>query len=69
MKQEIKERVEKIRKGEVPEGYKKTKVGIIPVDWRIQPILSLSMNGIKNGIFNDPKKVGSGIKLINVVNF
>ena len=48
MKQEIKEGVERIHKREVPEGYRKTKVGIIPDDWRIQPILSLSMNGIKN---------------------
>ena len=27
MKQEISERVDNIRKGEVPEGYRKTKVG------------------------------------------
>ncbi len=33
MNQEIKERVEKIRKGEVPEGYKATKVGIVPNEW------------------------------------
>lgn len=30
MKQEIKDRMEKIRKGEVPKGYKRSKVGIIP---------------------------------------
>jgi len=30
MKQEIKERMKKIRAGEVPEGYRKTKVGILP---------------------------------------
>ncbi len=41
MKQEIKERVEKIRKGEVPEGYKRTKVGIIPVDWEMCSINKL----------------------------
>ena len=35
MKREIKERVERIRKGEVPEGYKETKVGIIPDDWDV----------------------------------
>ena len=35
MKQEIKERVEKNRKGEVPEGHKETKVGIIPDDWDV----------------------------------
>lgn len=33
MKQEIKDRIEKIRKGEVPEGYKETKFGIYPEDW------------------------------------
>ena len=33
MKQDVKERIEKIRKGEVPEWYRKTKVGIIPIAW------------------------------------
>jgi len=37
MKQEIKERVERIRKGEIPEGYKETKVGIIPIEWGVVP--------------------------------
>jgi len=37
MKQEIEGRMEKIRKGEVPEGYKKTKVGIIPEEWKVVP--------------------------------
>ena len=31
MKQDIKKRIEKISKGEVPEGYRKTKVGIISI--------------------------------------
>lgn len=38
MKPEITERVEKIRKGEVPEGYKATKVGIIPVEWEVKKL-------------------------------
>ena len=33
---EIKTRIEMINKGEVPEGYKKTKVGIIPEDWEVK---------------------------------
>ena len=33
MTPQIKKRIEQIRRGEVPEGYKKTKVGIIPKDW------------------------------------
>ena len=33
MTPQIKERIEQIRRGKVPEGYKKTKVGIIPAEW------------------------------------
>ena len=33
MKQEIKNRIALIKQGEVPEGYKKTKVGICPLEW------------------------------------
>lgn len=34
MTPEIKNRIEQIRRGEVPEGYKKTRAGIIPVEWQ-----------------------------------
>lgn len=33
MTPEIKKRLAQIKRGEVPEGYKRTKAGIIPVDW------------------------------------
>ena len=33
MKQEIKQRIEQIKNGEVPQGYKKTKIGIVPNEW------------------------------------
>ena len=33
MNQTIKTRIEQIGRGEVPEGYKKTKVGIVPATW------------------------------------
>lgn len=42
MKQEIRERIEKIQKGEVPEGYRKTKVGIIPIEWNVEKIGALT---------------------------
>lgn len=35
MKVVIKERILKIQKGEFPSGYKKTKLGIIPKDWKV----------------------------------
>ena len=34
MTEQIKQRIEMINRGEVPEGYKKTKVGIVPQEWR-----------------------------------
>lgn len=33
MKSEIKQRIEQIKSGQVPDGYKKTKIGIIPAEW------------------------------------
>jgi len=50
MKQEIKERVERIQKGEVPEGYKVTKVGIIPDEWSVKE-------------FNEIFKVNQGLQI------
>lgn len=35
MRKDVRERIEMIKRGEVPEGYKKTKLGIIPDDWKI----------------------------------
>lgn len=35
-------------------------------EWKKHTLLGLSKDGFSNGVFNDPKKVGSGYKLINV---
>ena len=36
MKESIKKRIEAVRRGEVPEGYRRTKdIGIAPSDWRV----------------------------------
>ncbi|MBS3970478.1 MAG: restriction endonuclease subunit S [Clostridia bacterium] len=69
MKPEIKERIEMINRGEVPEGYKRKELDIVmPEDWDLKHLKNVINNGIKNGIFNDPRKVGCGVKLINVIN-
>ena len=34
MKLEIKQRIEQIKAGQVPEGYKRTKIGIMPTEWK-----------------------------------
>ena len=33
MNSEIKQRIEKLNKGEIPDGYKKTEFGVFPCDW------------------------------------
>ena len=33
MKNELRQRIDQIRRGEVPEGYKKGKLGIVPCEW------------------------------------
>ncbi|MEI3263424.1 MAG: restriction endonuclease subunit S [Gemmiger sp.] len=35
MTPKIKRRIAQIRRGEIPEGYKKTKAGILPADWNV----------------------------------
>lgn len=60
MKQEIRERIEKIRKGEVPEGYKETKVGIIPGEWKIKTFENIAEKKVKWSITGGP--FGSNLK-------
>lgn len=36
----IKARIESIRRGEVPEGYKRTKAGIVPNEWNVESLKS-----------------------------
>jgi type I restriction enzyme S subunit len=48
--------------------FKNSELGEIPENWRVIKLIETSVNGISNGVFNDPKKVGKGFKLINVVN-
>ncbi|MDT3740740.1 MAG: restriction endonuclease subunit S [Candidatus Kapabacteria bacterium] len=45
-----------------------TELGWIPEEWELSSLINLSINGIKNGVFNDPIKVGSGYRIINVQN-
>ena len=38
MTSETKKRIADINKGIIPEGYKKTKVGIVPVEWETKTL-------------------------------
>ena len=64
MTPEIKQRIEQIRQSEVPEGYQKTNVGIIPSEWKIRALSQLMH--FKNGINADKSKFGKGTRLISV---
>ena len=49
MNEQIKQRIEQIRRVEVPEGYKKTKVGIVPEEWEEHKLSHyLTVNNDKN---------------------
>ena len=66
MKQEIKARMEKIRKGEVPEGYKETKVGIIPADWDNKKLIQIADYVDYRG--KTPQKTNNGVFLVTAKN-
>lgn len=58
MKPEIKQRIEQIKAGQVPEGYKRTRAGIMPYDWccdreyRAKDIFKSITNKKHNGEFD-----------------
>ena len=41
MTPEVRDRIEQIRHGNVPEGYKKGKIGIVPAEWDEVPFSTL----------------------------
>lgn len=60
----VKDRIEQIRRGKVPKGYKKTKVGIFPDKWELRYLNELLE--FKNGINADKERFGQGVKVISV---
>ena len=64
MTPEVKDRIEQIRHGNVPDGYRKTKIGIFPQEWDVCCLNQLL--AFKNGINADKEKFGKGTKLISV---
>ncbi len=49
LNEEIKERIDMINRGEVPEGYKKTKRGIIPEEWEVKKLEQITIGKGKYG--------------------
>lgn len=72
MKRDIKQRIEQIRRGEVPEGYKKTKVGIIPREWEEKKLKTIcdvnpvrSNNIVDKVVFLGMSDVSEDGKILN----
>src|SRR5699024_7491874 len=63
----IRDRIEKIEKDIVPEGYKKTPIGIIPQDWQVKKLGEVAEK-ICDGSHTTPKYVNKGIKFFSVEN-
>lgn len=64
MTPEIKHRIEKIRRGNVPDGYKKTKAGILPADWDVH-MLGECLSRVEKPV--EAKPTNCTLKLVSVL--
>ena len=67
MTQQVKNRIEQIRRGEVPEGYKKTKVGLVPTEWdafRLSEI-STELHDVAGDEDFETLSISAGIGFVN----
>lgn len=51
-----------------PHLYRESPLGWIPKTWDTSPLSELGRDGLINGVFKEPKRVGSGIPLVNVAD-
>lgn len=66
MTEEIQKRIEVIKAGKVPDGYKKAVVGIVPSEWQEKRLSDLLR--FQNGVNAEKEKFNSGIKMISVMD-
>lgn len=66
MTEEIQKRIEAIKAGKVPDGYKKSIVGIVPSEWQEKRLSDLLR--FQNGVNAEKEKFNSGIKMISVMD-
>lgn len=66
MREDIKERIELIKQGKAPKGYKKTPIGIIPTDWKVMRFDECAV--ILGGLIDPKKKPYRGMKHIGSDN-
>ena len=65
MNEEIKERLEQIRRGELPDGYKRTKAGIIPEVWKVRQFADV-FQFISNNSYSRALMTDSGGEIRNI---
>lgn len=53
---------------QAPHLYKDSPLGWIPREWRVDALPALALGGLMNGVFKEPKRVGSGVALVNVAD-
>lgn len=63
MKPEIKQRIIQLNNGETPNGYKKTSVGIVPIEWTEHTLGDIFK--FKNGINKEKEAFGQGTPIVN----
>lgn len=63
MNQTIRSRIEQIKRGEIPEGYKSTKVGIVPKEWTEHTLSEFF--DFKNGLNKEKEAFGKGTPIVN----
>ena len=70
MNGQIKQRIEQIRRGEVPEGYKKTKVGLVPEEWEIKKLSDISdeIKEVAGTGKYETLSISAGIGFVNQAN-
>lgn len=62
----IKERLEQIRRGDIPEGYKKSSVGLVPKEWEETTLGNIF--DFKNGLNKEKEAFGFGTPIVNYVD-
>ena len=70
MTPQIKQRIGQIRRGEVPEGYKKTKVGLVPEEWEIKKLSDISdeIKEVAGTGKYETLSISAGIGFVNQAN-
>lgn len=63
MNQTIRSRIEQIKRGAIPDGYKKTKVGIVPKEWTEHTLSEFFV--FKNGLNKEKEAFGKGTPIVN----